>query len=172
SAVAAPTPCSDGKQIYAYYSSNDLICLDLKGNLKWLRGLTHDYPTAANDVGMSSSPVVLGETVIVQVESYGDSFLAGINTQTGETRWRVPRPQAFNWASPSVLRGRSGEEDLLLAQSGKAVEAIRPLTGETVWKYDTPCDNISSTTTDGQTIFVPSQGLMAFRGEAGSEAKK
>ena len=27
--VAAPTPASDGKRIYAFYSSNDLICLDL-----------------------------------------------------------------------------------------------------------------------------------------------
>lgn len=172
SSVAAPTPCSDGKHIYAFYSSNDLICLDLEGNLKWLRGLTHDHPTAANDVGMSSSPVVIGQTVVVQVESYGDSFLAGINAATGETRWRTARPKAFNWASPAVLRGRSGEEDLLLAQSGKSIETIRPLTGETVWKYETACDNISSATTDGQTIYVPAEGLMAFRGEPGSDAKK
>ncbi len=174
SSVAAPTPCSDGKQIYAFFASNDLICLDLAGNLKWLRGLTHDHPTAANDVGMSSSPVVIGETVIVQVESYGDSFLAGIHTGTGETRWRVARPKAFNWASPAVLRGGrgGGEEDLVLAQSGKSIETIRPLTGETAWKYETTCDSISSTTTDGQTIYVPAGGLMAFRGEPGSDAKK
>ena len=31
--VAAPTPASDGKHIYALYSCNDLICLDLEGNL-------------------------------------------------------------------------------------------------------------------------------------------
>jgi outer membrane protein assembly factor BamB len=172
SSVAAPTPCSDGKNIYAFFASNDLICLDLEGNLKWLRGLTHDYPTAANDVGMASSPVVIGQTVVVQVESYGDSFLAGIDTATGETRWRVPRPKAFNWASPTVLRGGPGDEDLVLAQSGKTIESIRPLTGETVWKYETACNNVSSTTTDGQTIFVPAEGLMAFRGEVGSDAKK
>ena len=40
--VAAPTPVSDGKNIYALYSSNDLICLDLDGNLKWIRGLTQE----------------------------------------------------------------------------------------------------------------------------------
>lgn len=179
SSVAAPTPCSDGKQIYAFFSSNDLICLDLEGNLKWLRGLTHDYPTAANDVGMSSSPVVIGETVVVQMESYGDSFLAGINAQTGETRWRTKRPQAFNWASPAVLRGaKSGDdgakggEDLVLAQSGKSIESIRPLTGETVWRYDVACDSISSATVSGDTVFVPAGGLKAFRGEPGSDAKK
>jgi len=172
SAVAAPTPCSDGKFIYAFFSSNDLICLDLAGNLKWLRGLTHDHPTAANDVGMSSSPVVLGETVIVQVENYGDSFLAGVNTQTGETRWRVPRPQAFNWSSPSVLRGKTRADDLVLVQSGKSVEALRPLTGESLWKYETSCANIASTTTVGSTVLAPTEGLTAFTGEPGSAARK
>ena len=29
SANAAPTPASDGKQIYPFYSSNDLVCLDI-----------------------------------------------------------------------------------------------------------------------------------------------
>ncbi|NRB74091.1 MAG: PQQ-binding-like beta-propeller repeat protein, partial [Verrucomicrobiales bacterium] len=54
--VAAPTPASDGERIYAFYSSNDVICLDLDGNLLWLRGLTLDYPNASNSLGMSSSP--------------------------------------------------------------------------------------------------------------------
>ena len=63
SAVAANTPASDGERIFAFYSSNDLACYDLDGNLLWFRGLGHDYPKAGNDIGMSSSPVVVGETV-------------------------------------------------------------------------------------------------------------
>ena len=71
---AAPTPCSDGKFLYALYSSNDLICLDLEGNLKWLRGLTLDYPNASNSLGLASSPVVTDGVVVVQVENDSDSF--------------------------------------------------------------------------------------------------
>ena len=37
SAVAANTPASDGQRIFAFFSSNDLICLDLDGNLQWYR---------------------------------------------------------------------------------------------------------------------------------------
>ena len=40
--VAAPTPCSDGKRVFAVYSSNDAVCLDLDGNLQWVRALTLD----------------------------------------------------------------------------------------------------------------------------------
>ena len=61
--VAAPTPCSDGKFIYAVFSSNDVICLDLNGNLQWLRGLTADYANVSNSLGMASSPVVSGNTL-------------------------------------------------------------------------------------------------------------
>ena len=77
SANAACTPASDGKLIFAFYSSNDLACLDLDGNLKWFRGLAYDFPHAGNDVGMSSSPLVVGDVVVAQVECQGDSFAAG-----------------------------------------------------------------------------------------------
>lgn len=172
SSVAAPTPCSDGKNIYAFYSSNDLICLDLEGNLKWYRGLSQDYPKAGNDVGMSSSPVVLNDTVIVQIENQGESFVAGINTETGETRWKTSRPQAANWASPAIVRGKRRADDLVLLQSGKTIEAVRPLTGDVLWRYETVCNSISSATSDGDTIFVPAEGLTAFRGEPGSADRK
>ncbi|HUP82285.1 MAG TPA: PQQ-binding-like beta-propeller repeat protein, partial [Pirellula sp.] len=52
SANAAPTPASDGKRIFAFYSSNDLACVDLEGNLVWYRSLSTDFPKAGNDVGM------------------------------------------------------------------------------------------------------------------------
>ena len=170
SAVAAPTPCSDGKNIYAFFSSNDLICLDLDGNLRWLRGLAHDHPKAGNDVGMSSSPVVVDETVVVQIENQGESFLAGINARTGATRWRKPRPRYSNWASPTVLRSKTG--DVVLAQSSETVEAIRPRSGEVVWRFETACSSVPSIASDGETVFVPTRGLTAFRGEPGSAAKK
>ena len=86
--VAAPTMASDGKLVVAQFSSNDVFCLDLKGNLKWLRGLTYDYPNAANGLGMSSSPVIAGEVVIAQVENDAESFTAGLSLANGSTLWK------------------------------------------------------------------------------------
>ena len=107
-AVAAPTPDSDGRRVVAFYSSNDLVCLDLDGNLLWLRGLGYDYPTAANDVGMASSPIIVDGTVVVQVENKGESFAAGIDIETGMSRWRLDRQQAMNWTSPALCQGNQG----------------------------------------------------------------
>ncbi len=94
SAVACNTPVSDGERIYAQFSSNDLVCLDLSGNLIWFRGLNFDYPAARHDAGMASSPVVVGDTLVVQVESQGESFAAGLDKYTGQDRWRLERSKA------------------------------------------------------------------------------
>lgn len=157
SAVSAPTPASDGQQVYAYFSSNDLICLDLDGNLKWMRGLTLEFPTAANDLGMSSSPLVVGRTVIVQSETKGHSFLAGINTEDGQTRWKLSRPAMWNWSSPTVLRGASPAKDLVVVQGPQKVEAIDPFTGQVVQSIDVACGNIPSIAVDAQRLFVPAE---------------
>lgn len=169
-AVAAPSPASDGRQIYAFYSSNDLVCLDLEGNLQWFRGLTYDYPTAANDVGMAASPVVVGDTVVVQIENKGDSFAAGLDTATGETRWRIERDRRMNWTSPAILRGATPEEDLVLLQSPSRLTAHEPRTGRQVWSHAAGCSSIPSVVAADGMVFLPSGGLTALKPQPGSEA--
>ncbi len=162
SAVAAPTPASDGQRVFAFYSSNDLACLDLAGNLLWFRGLTHDFPTAANDVGMASSPVVTADVVVVQVECQGKSFAAGIDKQSGETRWEVPRQKSANWASPAVVRDTQGREVVLL-QSGDRLTAHDPATGAERWVHPESCSTIPSVVAAGDLLLVPGGGLTALR---------
>jgi outer membrane protein assembly factor BamB len=160
---AAPTPASDGRYVYAFYSSNDLICLDLDGNLRWYRGLTYDYPKAGNDVGMASSPVVVDGVVVVQVENKSDSFAAGIDAATGETRWRLPRAQDSNWASPIVLPGQGGRRTAVLLQSGDVLTAHDPQTGEQLWRFDDGCATVASSVYHDGLLFTPMNGLTALR---------
>ncbi|MCA9263654.1 MAG: PQQ-binding-like beta-propeller repeat protein [Planctomycetales bacterium] len=159
---AAPTPASDGERIYAFFSSNDLVCLDLDGNLQWYRGLASDYPKAGNDVGMSSSPVVIGDTVIVQVENQGDSFAAGLDARTGKNRWRIERERVANWASPLVLHSPD-KQPVVLLQNGHGVAAHDPVTGKELWRHEASCDAITSPATDGQVVVMASEGLSAIK---------
>ena len=161
SANAAPTPASDGQNLFAFYSSNDLICLDLDGNLQWYRGLAHDYPKAGNDAGMASSPVVADDTVVVQVENQGDSFAAGIDTQTGKNRWRIARPSSANWSSPSILH-RDGASPLALLQNSTGVSAHDLRTGDIIWQFEANCDAISSSTPLLDKVFLPANGITAI----------
>lgn len=162
SANAAPTPASDGQAIFAFFSSNDLIALDLDGQLLWYRGLAYDYPKAGNDVGMSSSPVVIGDTVVVQVENQGDSFAAGIDTATGETRWRVERTRRANWTSPAVLPGAGVRPDLVLLQSPDGLSGHDVRSGKELWRFDEVCDTIASPVPAGDRVYFAGGGLTAL----------
>lgn len=167
--VATPQPVSDGKRIFVFFSSNDLACLDLDGHLVWYRGLTHDFPNASNSLGMASSPVLVGDTLVVQVESDAYSFATGIDVANGKSRWRKTRPQRANWTSATLLPQKNGKT-LVLLQSSAGVSAIEPRTGKEVWKYGDGASTIPSSTVAGGIVFVPSHGLTALRPIAGSPA--
>jgi outer membrane protein assembly factor BamB len=160
SAIAAPTPASDGERIFAFYSSNDLACLDLDGNLLWYRGLAYDYPKAGNDVGMASSPVVAGETVVVQVENQGDSFAAGLDVKTGIERWRIARDPQANWSSPTAFPTNNGWQVLL--QSGAKLVSVDANTGKQAWEYKLACSETTSTVVADGKLYVPANGVTAL----------
>jgi outer membrane protein assembly factor BamB len=166
---ATPTPASDGKRVFAFFSSNDVICLDLDGNLQWLRGMTHDYPNASNSIGMASSPVVAGETLIVPVENLSESFTAGLDVTTGTNRWKLDRPLLDNWTSPVVIRGKSREEDLVVLQSGTGLVALLPYTGYEEWRYGAGASTIPSSAHATGFLFVPSNGLTALEPSAAGQ---
>ncbi|MFP6618605.1 MAG: PQQ-binding-like beta-propeller repeat protein [Pirellulaceae bacterium] len=159
---AAPTPVSDGKHIFATFSTNDVVCLDLEGNLKWLRGLTHDYPNASNSLGMASSPVVVGDTFVYQVENDSQSLAVGLNVETGKNRWLIDRPKKASWTSPVVLPGADGEEEILVLQSGSGLHAYNPTSGDALWSFEKGCSTIPSSTLGGNLIIAPSNGLTAL----------
>jgi len=155
--VAAPTPCSDGKRVYAIFSSNDLVCFDLDGNLQWLRGITYDYPNVSNSLGMASSLLVTADTVIVPVENDSESYSLGIDAATGANRWRLDRPKGANWTSPVIL-----EPGLVALQSKKGIDAVRAVDGSTAWSYTEGADTVSSSALADGVLYVPSNGITAL----------
>ncbi|GMQ80417.1 MAG: PQQ-binding-like beta-propeller repeat protein [Planctomycetia bacterium] len=169
SAVAAPTPASDGRRIFAFYSSNDLVCLDLAGNLLWYRGLARDYPQARNDAGMASSPLVMGETVIVQVENQGNSFAAGIDAASGVNRWRLQRPRVASWSSPVAFYDSQPRRESVLLQSPLGLTALDPQTGRKIWQYEATCEEIPSLAVGGDVLYLAAAGVTALRPPATAE---
>ena len=163
SANAAPTPCSDGELIFAFYSSNDVACFDLDGNMRWYRGLASDYPRAGNDVGMSSSPVMTTDAVVCLVENQGDSFLIALDRNTGETKWRHVRPKQENWASPSFVPANDQRPAQVIVHSHDGSSGIDAETGETLWSLEGKGDIISSAIVTDDLIFVPMDGISALR---------
>ena len=169
--VAAPTPASDGERVFAIYSSNDIVCLDLDGNLLWLRGLGRDYPNASNSLGMSSSLVTADGVVIAQVENDSESFTAGLDALTGMNRWKLDRPKMANWTSPVLLKSTDGKQ-LVALQSGKGISAVEPASGKIVWEYADGASTVPSSTPNGTTLLVPSHGITLLQPGSSGEAPR
>jgi len=165
--VASSTPCSDGQRVFAQFSSNDVVCLDVDGNMLWYRGLTHDFPNASNSLGMASSPVVIGDTLVCQVENDAESFATGLDVLNGTSRWKKVRPKRANWTSPVLLKDESGRTQVML-QSSAGIEAIDANSGSKLWEYTKGASTIPSSVVTNGMLLVPSHGLTALKPSAGS----
>ena len=162
STMAAPTPVSDGHVIVALFATDDLICLDLKGNVLWLRSLHEENPGATDGRGLASSPVLVDGAVVVQIENQNVSFATGIDAATGKSLWRIDRPRQLCWSSPITLPGKDGHA-LVLLQGSTRLSAIEPRTGREVWGLNRHSDEIASSLAQAHVLFVPGeQGLAAF----------
>jgi outer membrane protein assembly factor BamB len=155
--MAAPTPASDGKYLVALFGTNDLICVDLDGNVQWIRSLHDENSGATDGRGLASSPLIIGSTVIVQSENQNTSFAVGIDLVTGKNRWRQDRPREMNWTSPIAIPGKSPDHRLALLQGSSKLSAYEPLTGKEVWAIKRKWHPIASSLFTGTTLLVPGE---------------
>lgn len=160
SSVAANTPASDSKRVFALFSSNDLVAFDTDGNLLWMRALAVEHPKLGNDVGMGSSPLFVptasGGAVVVQCESQGAAFLEAFDPRTGATLWEVDRPREGNWSTPVVLDGN------VLVQSRTSLALYGAADGALLWEQPADCQTIPSPTIVGGTLLAPAGGVLAL----------
>jgi outer membrane protein assembly factor BamB len=159
--VATPTPVATADRVYAFYSSNDLVCLSADGDLMWYRGLMYDYPNATNNLGMASSPVLVADTLVCQLETDDASFAIGVDAATGSNRWKIDRYRKANWTSPVAFESPGGP--LVLLEGAKDVTAVDPKSGKTAWRYDGGGSTLSSVVASDGIVFVPNNGVTAIR---------
>jgi outer membrane protein assembly factor BamB len=129
--MAAPSPACDDKRVFALFGSGDLVALDFDGKPLWVRSLADEYGPFRNRWGMSSSPLVVGDIVVLQVDHWGGSYLLAVDAATGKNRWRTPREAAVNWTSP-VLATAKGKPQII-ASGTYLVKGYDGATGKELW---------------------------------------
>jgi outer membrane protein assembly factor BamB len=160
--MAGPTPVTDGQSIYALFATGDLVALDRDGNLLWYRSLVSDYPNISNQVGMAASPVLVGDTLVVPMDTAADAFLAGLDRKTGENRWKVERERCINWVTPLVVK--DGKRTSVVFNNASEVTAYDADTGKVRWTYATEnASTIPSSATGDGMVFVPGRSFTALR---------
>ncbi|MBI1913301.1 MAG: PQQ-binding-like beta-propeller repeat protein [Planctomycetes bacterium] len=131
--MAAPSPVTDGKAVYALFATGDLVALDGDGNLLWYRSLARDYPTLANNVGMAASPVLWQDMLILPLDNAGESFVAGVDVKTGQNRWKTARTREINWVSPLLVPQGNNAQVVIGALAELTAYDVH--TGKKLWTY-------------------------------------
>lgn len=123
------TPTIDGDRVYVLSRGGLLQCLDLvDGTVIWKR----DYLDMGAKVpawGFAGSPVVFGNTLLVQVGK--KALVFGLNKKTGETIWQS-EPSAASYSTPVVIQHKY--KPMLLAVGGQSFFCLDPNIGSTLWE--------------------------------------
>lgn len=127
---ASASPTTDGKQVYVSFGSRGVYCFDMEGNQKWSRDLGR--MTIFNTFGEGCSPVVRGDSVIVNWDHQDGSFIAALDAKTGETIWKVDRDEHTSWATPLVVE-HNGRTQVIVNGTNR-VRSYDLTTGEAIWE--------------------------------------
>ncbi|HYP07241.1 MAG TPA: PQQ-binding-like beta-propeller repeat protein [Bryobacteraceae bacterium] len=109
---ASPSAVTDGTNVYAFFGDYGLISCDGRGNERWRTPLG----PFSSLWGMGTSPILAGDTVILVMDGFSGSLIAGFDRDSGRKKWEAERPAfALNYSTP-VLRplAEGGSEVLVL----------------------------------------------------------
>lgn len=132
SGMAAPSPVTDGEHLFAFFGTGDVFCFDLDGHLIWQRALSEEYGVFENRFGASSSPLIFEDTLILQCDHYGESYVIALEKETGANRWKADRAGSWlSWSSPQLIA--DGEKQELILSGSERLDGYDPRNGERLW---------------------------------------
>ena len=123
------TPTLSNGRVYAFGATGILNVLDAAtGKVIWSRNVATDSNTKVPGWGFSSSPLIVGDVVIVAAAGK----LVGYDRATGKPRWFGPA-HSGSYSSPHRTTIAGIPQILLLSDDGAT--SVAPATGEVLWEH-------------------------------------
>jgi outer membrane protein assembly factor BamB len=138
---ATASPAVDADQVYLFWPGVDetlLAALTHAGREVW----TAKLPGNRTQHGMGSSPIVVGDQVIIAREqdakSGGNipSVWLALDRRTGKVQWRYEHRASPNasYSTPCVYQDKQGREELVFTSNLYGLAALDPETGQLLWQ--------------------------------------
>ncbi|PYT18808.1 MAG: polyvinylalcohol dehydrogenase [Acidobacteria bacterium] len=126
------TPTIDGDRLYAMAADGKLVCLEVAtGEVLWSQNVVQKYGASVIHWGMSESPLVDGNRLIVMPGGPGASVVS-LNKLNGELQWKTGSDSAGY--SSAIVADVEGVRQIL-ALSGQSAIGILEQNGELLWRY-------------------------------------
>ena len=147
----APTPATDGKNVFVVFGSAVVAALDFEGKIVWRKELEK----INFDVAMGSSPILFQDTVILDCDQNGKTAsIIAFDKKSGDLAWEEKRPQVAFAHSTPVLVTVGGKSQMLVSASN-ALQGLDPATGKILWSCKAAGD-ASSPAFGGGLVFSDS----------------
>ncbi len=127
---ASASPITDGERVYAFFGSNGLFCLDRNGMAVWKKDLGDMHTKHGH--GEGSSPALFGNTLVVNWDHEGPSFVAAFDKRTGKERWRNERDEPTSWSSPHIVVHK-GKPQVVISAANR-IRSYDLASGKLIWE--------------------------------------
>ena len=162
--LASNSPVTDGQHVFAFFGSFGLYCLDFDGQLIW----EADFGTmqSLHGHGEGSSPALYKDTLIINWDQEGPSFIVALDKKTGEKQWKVMRKEVTSWATPIIIE-HAGQTQVIVSGTNR-VRGYDLASGKALWECGGLSANIvaSPVSADGMVFAGSSydrRALLAIR---------
>lgn len=151
--LASASPVTDGKLVFFYFGSFGLYGLDFDGKLKWKKQL--GQMKTKHGHGEGASPALHGDTLVINWDHEGGSFIAAFDKMTGKQRWKKDRDEVTSWSTPIVVVHNKTPQVIVCGTA--RVRGYELATGKVLWECGGLSANIvaSPVATKGR-VFVGS----------------
>ena len=179
---AAPTACTDGQRVFAFFGSGVLGCVDMNGKQLWANRLTDGME---NGYGLAASPIVHNGLVIQVVDvdprepsststigraEQFQSFVVAFRAAGGQQAWRTGRPVGSSWPTPLIV-GKDKQETLVTCAKPWVI-GYNPISGDELWRMKGLVGDVASSpiASNGLIYAVsdPQGPVLAFRAAGAS----
>jgi len=150
------TPTIDGDRLFALGGSGDLVCLDVKtGKPIWTKNLMRDFGGSNIYWGLSESPLVVNDRVLVQAGGRNAGIIA-LNKTNGTALWSQHSDEPGY--SSAVLAQIGSTQQAIFFTAYRAI-GVSVRDGRELWSYDRVSNrtaNIATPVVAGNRVFLSS----------------
>ncbi|HZI48765.1 MAG TPA: PQQ-binding-like beta-propeller repeat protein [Pyrinomonadaceae bacterium] len=138
------TPTVDGDRIYALGGNGDLSVLDARtGKIVWTKNVLKEFGGSNITWGISESPLVIGNKLLVNPGGPGASIVA-LNKADGSVIWKSQSDRAgYSSGIPVEVNGGT---QVVFFTSERAV-GLDLKDGRLLWEYARPANNVANVAT-------------------------
>lgn len=126
---ASNSPVTDGEVLIANFGSRGVYAYDLDGKLLWKKDLGKLY--MRNAFGEGIAPVLHGDSLVIQNDHEGESYIVVLDKNSGKELWRAERDELSSWPQPIVVEYEGQKQ---LVTSATRVRSYDLESGDLIWE--------------------------------------